>query len=434
MAKRKTQSAPYGLVGMAVRAMKKRRTQRTTTRPRIRVSRSRIRRRAAVKSLPKNRIGSNNGLISSNQKVPRPKAGSVQYRRSNYGVIESLDKVWVGASSVCQHSTHFRTISHAILAYYLPKMGDMRATNDQVPDPVPVFGTFAVQYAKDAPGTGPTSAQFVTGASISNASYTSMATTLSIEMLDKARTGLYPTAIAFVHPVGGIGTNSTVLRDTNVGRHVITVSVSGRFRFQNVTPAAAGDGAAASHNINAVDANPLNGKIYTFRNQAPLFASSYVSTLTDSTTVDGIKSLQDAESDFEVYGITASGVGGKGGDAFKEIPAPPLNPSSVWRNTKSTGVAVFPPGGFKTYTTSYLRSATIATYIRDFTQADQNTFSVWAEHTKYPPAGDSFMMCLRPTIKSTSEIIKLAYNSEYILKASIKKRKPTALQVVNDIE
>jgi len=85
-----------------------------------------------------------------------------------------------------------------------------------------------------------------------------------------SRTGLYPSAIVFTAPVAGIGTNHSVLRDVNLGRHVITVSCQGRFRFQNVTPA--GTGAEEnSTNINAVDANPVNGKVYTFRNQAPLF-------------------------------------------------------------------------------------------------------------------------------------------------------------------
>lgn len=388
--------------------------------------------KSAVGALPRDRIGRNNGLIVSNQKVPRPKKGSVQYRKSNFGIVESLNKVWIGGSSIGQQSTHMRTIAHAILAHYLPKIGDMRATNDQVPAAVPVFGTYQLVYSKEAAFTNITGGTEATGAAHVNASYTSMATTLGYEISFQADRGFYPLSIAFIAPVGGIGTNTTVLRDTNLGRHLITVSCQGRFRFQNVTPAGAGD---ASTNINAIDANPVDGKIYTFRNQAPLFSENYVSTLTDAPTLAGIKALNIVRQSFEVYGTTTPGGSGKGGGAFTHIPAPPLNPSSVWRNVKSTGRAVFPPGGFKTYSTSYLRSETIAKYCQNISQPVEDVPAVtFAGSAAYPPAGDSFMMCLRPTIKTPSETIRMAYNVEFIMMASIKRRKASPLQVVNDIE
>jgi hypothetical protein len=136
-----------------------------------------------------------------------------------------------------------------------------------------------------------------------------------------------------------------------------------------------------------------------------------------------------------VYAITASGNGGRGGAAFTHIEAPPLNPKSIWKNVSSTGQAVFPPGGFKTFKTSYLRSKSIAQYIRELVQVDMYSATGYTgQPGAFPPSGDSFMMCLRPTIKSTSEYIKLAYNTEYILKASVKRRKPSALQVVNQIQ
>lgn len=393
--------------------------------------------KSAVGALPRDRIGRDNGLITSNQKVPKPRAGSVQYRRSVFGAVAQADKCWIGGSTIGNQLTHFKTIAHAILAHYLPKMSDLRAANAQAPDAVPQFESLTVTYSKDAPSTvmRSTVPVFVDGTIISNDTYTQMALVLGHQIMEKARSGLFPTSIVFVAPVGGIGTNHSVLRDTNLGRHVITVSCSGRFRFQNVTPA--GDGEPAnSTNINAVDANPVNGKVYTFRNQAPLFSASYVSTLTDASTLAGIKALQTTQTVFDMYGNTVVPADGKGGDAFVHIAAPPLNPSSIFRNAKSTGNVTFPPGGFKTFVTSYLRSDSIFKYCQVISQADVSVESVTAaDHATYPPAGDSFMMCVRPTIKTKiGEVIRMSYNTEHIMKAMIKPVKRSALQVVNLIE
>jgi len=312
-------------------------------------------------------------------------------------------------------------------------MGDHRSTNDELPAAVPVFTSVIMTYAKDAPTVNMQTfvPEFVVGLTILNSSYTIMATQLGLQIMEQARAGLYPTSIEFP------GATQKICKDINLGRHKITVSCKGRFRFQNVTPAGAG-GATDSTNINAIDANPVNGKIYTFRNQAPLFSSSYVdafgTTVPEMATMTAIKELQSVRVPFEMYGDV--GAGGKGGGAFLHIAAPPLNPSSIWRNVSSTGVVTFPPGGFKTFTTSYLRQETIARYCQSITQADESIGLILASnHANYPPAGDSFMMCLRPTVKTVlGEPIKMAYNTEYVYTASIQKRKVSPLQVVNDIE
>lgn len=385
--------------------------------------------KSAVGALPKNRIGRNNGLIVSNQKVPRPKAGSVQYRRTRFGSAEEADKVWLGGSTIGDTTTHFQTIAHAILAHYMPKMGDLRSSNVQAPSGIKVFTSYVLHYAKDAPSDLMSGADFVLGVALPNADYSTMATALGEQLREQARRGLFPMSIAFDLSDGG--TVLSVLRDQELGRHVITVACNGKFRFQNVTAGSTSE----SININAVDASPVNGKIYTFRNQAPLFSSSYAATV-DAGTQLGIEKLQAVQAPFDVYGKTVVPADGKGGDAFTHIVAPPLNPKSIWRNVSSTGTAVFPPGGFKTYQTSYLRSDTIKKYCQVISQQDFNpTASTYNNAATYPPAGDSFMMCLRPTLKAESgEIIKMLYNVEHIMTASIKRRKPSPLQVVNLIE
>lgn len=399
----------------------------------------------AVKQMPRNRIGAHLGLIVSNQKVPHPKKGSIMYRRSCYGRKESPGKaMWIGGSSIGTPSQHYHAIAHAILARYLMKMGDHRATNTEVGTTLnPVFQQYQLRYAKDAPNQNMAGQTEVNGAFLLNKSYAEMATELGDEIFTNAKAGLYPVIIAFFNPdsvVGGGITvkGETILRDTQLGRHKITVSIKGRFRFQNVT-IASGSSVSANSNINAVDANPLSGKIYSFRNQAPLFSDSYITTFDEIADIpfrEGVEELQNVNTEFEMYG-SVIGSGGKGGLAFT-LDAPPLNPSSIWRNVTKTGQVVFPPGGFKTFKTSYLRSDTIRQYIKDISQTDLYRTDAGADvanaSSKYPPAGDSFMMCLRPMLKTTSELMEMVYDTEHVITASIQSRKPSPLQVVNTIE
>lgn len=394
----------------------------------------------AVRGLPKNRIGRNSGLIVSNQKVPRPRAGSIQYRRTRFGSVQQADKVWIGGSSIGDQFTHFKTIAHAILAHYLPKFGDLRASNAQTPALYALWLNLTVEYAKDAPtdsmqDTGVP--QFENGTAVANSDYNTMAHILGDQLMSMSRKGLFPSGISFKHLATSETGPTLKYRDTNMGRHSITVSCEGRFRFQNITPAGTG-AEGESTNINAVDANPASGKIYTFRNQAPLFSPQYMSSLSDGTTIAGVKALQTTATVFDVYGTTVTAADGKGGDSFLHLAAPPLNAKSIWRNTKTTGNVVFPPGGFKTYSTSYLRSESIAKYCQNICQADAHLVvgtATTPANATYPPAGDSFMMCLRPTIKTaTGEHVRIAYNCEHIMKAMIKRVKASPLQVVNLIE
>ena len=285
----------------------------------------------AVRSMPKFRIGSNAGLIVSNQKVPRPRAGSVQYRRSVFGSVSAQDKLWLGGSSIGTEGTHFRTVAQAILIHYMNQMGDYRATNDA--PAAGVFSRFKMTYGMDAPASFATP-PVVPSTFINDGTIKSMATSLGLQMAAEAGKGFYPVSIAFDTP----DQSGHKLEDKNLGRHSVTVSCKGRFRFQNVTEAEGEHG----NNINAIDANPVSGKIYTFKNQSPIFTPSYVEAAS-AAVKDGIRELNTVSQSFELYATTVSpATAGKGGAAFVE-PAPPLNPSSIWRNVSSTGNVAFPP-------------------------------------------------------------------------------------------
>ena len=120
-----------------------------------------------------------------------------------YGTASAQDKVWIGGSSIGQQSTHFRTIAHAILAHYLPKMGDIRATNIAIPTTAgKVFGRYQMKYASDAPSTGTAGAlvNFKLGAQLADSNYEIMALQLGDEMATLAGEGFYPFSIRFDTP------------------------------------------------------------------------------------------------------------------------------------------------------------------------------------------------------------------------------------------
>ena len=111
-------------------------------------------------------------------------------------------------------------------------------------------------YGMDAPASFATP-PVVPSTFINDGTIKSMATSLGLQMAAEAGKGFYPVSIAFDTP----DQSGHKLEDKNLGRHSVTVSCKGRFRFQNVTEAEGEHG----NNINAIDANPVSGKIYTFK-------------------------------------------------------------------------------------------------------------------------------------------------------------------------
>jgi len=395
----------------------------------------------AVNSLPAFRIGTNGGSILSGKAPFIGKQSVINMRKTRYGSIDNIDgatthkALWVGTSDTGDLHTLCDVVAYAFLQFYLPKFGDIRSSN-QTPN-ASVFHEYRVTYCREASETTQPGTRLEQGAIRINTSLESMATTLGAELRNFAIRGYYPSTVIFYRNDldGESGLMRPIYRDDDCGRNKFKVRIDGRFRFNNVTKAGNG-GDDDSTNINTVDANPLSGRIYTFRNQRPLFTDGYESGITSASIIAGIEDLNDINSEYVTIGLGSAANGFTGGAAFTGLDAPPLLPRSIWRNSSKMGAVTFPPGGYKTYTTMFAREETIHTFLRDVTRQEYNlSTNSFKTTSRFPPTGSSFMMCLRPTIKTSgTEAIKLAFDFEYKYKAQIVKRKVLALPTINDVQ
>lgn len=377
-------------------------------------------------------VGKDAGLITSGKPVKFGKRSVTKYRTSNFGTTTQQDKIWIGASTTGVQSNTYTALSLSVLNHYLPKLGDIRTNLAQTETgTTQTWGAFQIIFDRESGTAGAGGGAEYSSAAISNNSLEIMIPALANQFNNASIRGYYPTEIFFTRKDFTSGTSELdrmLYVDKLFGKTKFTISIKGRFRFNNITPAGDGTG---SGDIHQVDANPLSGKIFSFRNQRPHLDEHYVEGFADATTLAGILQLNNYEDTSEAIGGDFPSV-----SALAHLNAPPLRPKSVFKNVTKVGSVVLPPGGFKTYHTMFRKSQTLYTFMRDFSRARYNEPASTNNATsKNPPLGDSFLLCMRPTIKTTAtEVVKVAYDYEYIYSSSLSSARRPPLPSLNVIE
>lgn len=419
MAKRKTQSAPYGLVGMAVRAMKKRRTQRTARPAPRRALRPKARTRKHKARRGVTKIGSYAGQLIASNRVTVPKAGA-RIRQRQFGKNEQANRHWTTGSNMGSERYYVSLLAEAVTTHILRECKDFRSTKtDSSSD---VVGQIKLQFSQsdntkgsglpreltidlnntsfdmivynalaDVPGTGPNVYTSHSGIA------TGSAATLPAQIWLHATEGYYPSAV-YVYRDFAADDDVEIYRDTQFAKAKVSMKIISDFKFQNVTPGSGTSG----NNINAIDANPLQGKIATFRNQSPTFNKGFLAHIgggnansltnfsgrpTDVSFPPGVDSWDKIQASRFTLPV------------IEQTEAMPARMTTVFANAKTSTAVHFPPGGFKSYKTGFTYSGSIWKFMRDATQIITGSNGVG----KYPSMGSSFALCLVPTMKSLAD-------------------------------
>lgn len=169
---------------------------------------------------------------------------------------------------------------------------------------------------------------------------------LVAQLFLQAVAGYYPTGLAANRDA--FDATSYVYRDTQFGKAKIAMSIKSSFKYQNVTPG--GDGSGLT-NINAVDANPLQGKIATFRNLNLKWNKGWLAQQSDAdqnslTNFSG-RPTNLTHWDYKQTSSTAFAT------VTAEQAAMPLRMATVFSNAKTSTPVYFPPGGMKVFKTSF---------------------------------------------------------------------------------
>tara|TARA_B100001142_G_scaffold169459_1_gene169057 strand:+ start:1086 stop:2423 length:1338 start_codon:yes stop_codon:yes gene_type:complete len=386
------------------------------------------------------RVGPFLGSISATKPVKLVK-GSTLYRSvhrqemptgsTDYAGGHSL---WLGGSSLGTHTDNFNVVADALICHYLKRMKDHRSSRTQEPD----ANNWERIWQKAHISFGRVGSQSKSNyvAVVDNASINSLVPLVSAALEDRwVNHSEVPVKIVFEKEVQQAGTNylTVVFRDDFMEKAIFTFSSKAIYKINNTT--LAGDGAAGT-NINAVDANPIDGRIYTFRNRVPIFSPSYLSNLESSihTNLIQISSMEETDSGGTPIPQTAYGVQYNVLNKTSvpaELHAPVLRPAVVFNNCKTSTKVSFAPGGYKTFSMSYAHEGTLNSLFKHIMKQEYYSDSV---QRICPPGADSFLICLKPTIRvSDNNNIALHTQAEYVFKCNMRPGKPAKLPTVQDI-
>jgi len=357
------------------------------------------------------------------------KPGS-RIRRRQFGQVSTASRQWIGANSIQSEYYFFSLVAEGIIANMLKRLNDTRS-DKEAPVPSSFLTRIQLNFMRDEniSGSASSASKYVDIDLVNDTSFNGIVyntgttaaptgnpvvidgapaddnTGLNKIIYDLALTGYYPEGIfAFRGVPGSTELGPEILRDTQLGRMNIKLDIDGRHKYQNVTPA--GPDGGVDMNVNAIDANPLEGRIMTFRNLAPRWNKGWL--IRQGAQIDDLENFSGRPfiGKWDYKQLNTDGTQALQLPDMNEFEAMPLRPSTVFSNAQSKGVVRFPPGGFKVFKTKFTYDGPLRKLVRDITQV-----IVGGNEGKYPPMGSSFLMCLLPTIKTTgNEAVTVAFD------------------------
>lgn len=477
---------------MVYKSRRLRRRPVSTRRPKASMSRPTRKRAPLRRAAPKRRLAPKKraskrrktastagGAIITGKPVSIPATGSC-IRQTTYGEVDKQNVAWLGASSTGSEKFFMSVIAEAMIAKILRECKDYRSDKDaMVETGFSLVDTIQVIFARalvkeQVIGTDlqhkVVMDVLTDGSSFNSMVYNDQAVKNFVSLdgntypgvvpkpgwnrilYDQAIQGYFPVHCTVLKGAGGSPLQTMIYNDTQFGDMHVAMSVDGSHRFQNVTPANQPVGSTENNqytdtNKNSISANPLSGKMYTFSNIAPKFNEGWLSRQGDQVIVNlnlnsgrplGIldRTLGNDQSQVWNYAaLSAYGAGSfPGTTMIPEFERPPLRSATVFSNVKTTTSIRMSPGAIQTFRTKFTYDGTLRRLLSSLTQVCQGGQSTPASPTagKYPTLGDSFIMCLNPTMKTRpDELVSLGFQYTKIGKAFFTSKKGGYLPTTN---
>ena len=417
-------------------------------------------------------IGKDAGMLMAGKPPGITKTGAcIRQSRFSEPSVAVPNRLWIGANSIQNERFALDLLVEGIMEYMLRRAGDTRTNKDEKSGNVSrlIFSEMDMEFVRRPSINGLTPGnnrqEIALSYSINTSSssfnglvYNDLTTrgdgstvppnvmfrtdplggqtavpigqdTFQYQIFDLVREGYYPEFIT-LRRKDTQGNSHEVMRDQMFGHMKLKMDIGGRHRFQNVTPASDLSGGSNGMNGNLIDANPLTGKMFTFSNLSPRMVQSWLST-TDPAAREAIQALVCRPQTWEQTKYDQISQRSIDFPDILPLAASPLRPRTLFSNCKTSGPVHFQPGAFKTFKTRFTYNGTLKKFLSGLIQEGEDEFYVG----KYPGLGDSFMMCLRPTMKTTGdEVVTMAYDFEKIGKIQVAKHTHGTMATTNQIE
>lgn len=444
---------PMGLTPMEAAAVtaggmyhlaKKRKTG-TPVRKKVTVKKPAAKKKAPVRGAPIVRIGKSMGVFGKKGRKPRPMKGvtlRLDERFDGYSTgNQQVGVCYFGASYGPSSADILRTICMKIVQDIQKANGTAITTWDgQMPhstDPGSHiensrFHSVTFQYyrtKRDGDYEKSVGSPITLGL---NDSYMDLAMTIRNQFREFAQKGYVPFEMVLKDDVG-----NAYRQYNKIDEIMVTVYMESKHKLQNLTAATAVSTGGDQTSINAIDANPVQGRIYDFGHQTPRLSRGFVS---QASQIDGYQDIG------KLAATTASDANNNWGGSFVNTlwlrdhgDAAPTASDALYRTFTQPpqGAAVFdncvgamnvsmPPGGFYTIKRSHTVKASLKRILRAIVELDPaETGSTELKGVaSVPRVHKSFMIGLEPSVRSSpTEKVSILVNREVTCKVSFKYAK-----------
>ena len=317
---------------------------------------------------------------TSSKKKPKKKVSySVSIKQEVHGKFRRRDVSYFGFQATAGMAELFKCAADAILRAHLKRHHvSIRSTDVSVAviASVPSFTKLIVYYARTKYDDG-TDAGIGVGTTIDfvSGTYESKVAAFASDLETKARTGYYPRSSTTMNNDGDV-----IVENRKIGDAKLAVSVSRAIKLRNITK----NDDTTGKDLNSLDTNPIQGRLYKFRHDTPRVTPSLYETDTtvfakfhDRLCTAGV-----------IFGPQRNAAGDNDGVPIanpsvmqlnRALSSPPPG-GRIWDNLSSSKKIAMAPGQQALHKMSFKYQGTIRQFLAKFATSAYETPSIGYSH------------------------------------------------------
>lgn len=399
------------------------------------------RRKAATNAragYPKYRIGRQMGTFGKKGPKPKPITG-VKMRIDDHTTVSGTHTCYYGTSGASRYNT-IKLLALHMVQDIAKKDGQVLSAWDAVMQTYAQAGAHAgvgrlkyvtLRYRRqrsNAEDEHDVDSLLVSGAgSTTPETYVSLANRIADSFITQAKRGYYPHEYQLIEQWDPAFPDRSYYTHNRFDEDIVEMYSVMNLKLQNVTTAQHGE--RVGYNINDIDANPLQGRIYDFRHETPRLAAGFADQAETDTNFATISKLGDVPNDnsylVEVDNLRAMHL--PGNDLQRAFRQPPGG-AAVFGNCTGAKRLAMPPGGFFTVKRNFTVKCNTKRYIAGTIPIDWTVTTGTLKEIQPVITRKAVMVGLEPTVRTaTSETVTLTTNRDMTTTIKLKRaRSPNA--------
>ncbi|AXQ65750.1 MAG: putative capsid protein [Cressdnaviricota sp.] len=424
---------------------KKRKASGTPVRKKVTVKKPAAKKKKGVRGAPIVRVGKSMGVFGKKGRKPMPMKGVTLRRDETFDGYstgnQQVGTCYFGALYGCSSADILRTICMKIVQDICKANGTTITTwEGQMPHSMDPgshiensrFHSCTFQYYRTK-RDGDYQKDIGTAIQLNpNDTYMTMVDSIRNQFRTFAQKGYIPFEMVLKDDI-----NNAYRQFNKIDEIMVTLYMESKHKIQNLTAATAVSTGGGQMDINAIDANPVQGRIYDFGHSTPRLGRAFVSQASQVTGYQDIGKLaattaSDANNNFggnfvNTLWLRAHGAADPtASDTLYRTFTQPPQGAAVFDNCTGAKNVSMPPGGFYTVKRTHKVKASLKRILQSLIPLDpaQTGSAELKGVASVPVVHKSFMIGLEPSVRSSpTEKVSILVNREVTCKVSFKYAK-----------